>query len=116
MSAFEKIEAQQNGLENTDTWILGEQLKDILRREPWNEELLAQDLDVKEMSLKKAAAKIKDWADQQPRKGNCVCVPPNVAEKIIREFYGLPETGATAETPKPAVGSGSKILDLSSFL
>ena len=114
MSAIKKIEAQQVGLENTPAWMVGEQLKDILRREPWNEELLAQDLDVKEMSLQKAAAQIKAYADKQPRKGSCVCVPPNVAEKILREFYGLSEV-APNETTKSTAGSG-KILDFSAFL
>lgn len=114
MSAVDKIEAQQKGCENTPAWMVGEQLKDILRREPWNEELLAQDLDVKEMSLQKAATQIKAWADKQPRKGNCVCVPPNVAEKILREFYGLQEA-APEQTPKPAE-TGKKILDFSAFL
>ena len=114
MNAIEKIKAQQEGIENTPAWMVGEHLKDILCREPWNEELLAQDLDVKEMSLRKAAEQIKAYADKQPRKGNCVCVPPNVAEKILREFYGL-QNAAPEKTPTPAV-SGTKILDFSSFL
>lgn len=114
MNAIEKIEAQQIGLENTPAWMAGEQLKDIIRREPWNEELLAQDLEVKEMSLQKAAAQIKAYADKQPRKGNCVCVPPNVAEKILREFYGL-QAAAPEQTSKPAE-TGKKILDFSAFL
>lgn len=112
MTVFEKIEAQQTGQENTDIWMVGEQLKDILRGEPTLEEILDKDLDVKEMSLTNAAKKIKAWADEQHQKikGKCVCVPPNVAEKIIREFYGLPDAG------KPApVHSESATLDLSSF-
>ena len=114
MSAVDKIEVQQKGCENTPAWMVGKQLKDILRREPWNEELLAQDLDVKEMSLQKAAAQIEAWADKQPRKGNCVCVPPNVAEKILREFYGL-QAAAPEQAPKPAE-TRKKILDFSAFL
>lgn len=112
MTAFETIEAQQRGKENTPAWMVGQQLKDIIRREPWNEALLAQDLAVPEMSLEKAAGQIKAWADKQPRKGNCVCVPPNVAEDILRKFYGLregPEAGV--EPPERA-----ELLDLSSFL
>lgn len=116
MTVFEKIEAQQKGHENTDRWMVGEQLKDILRGDPSLEEIVDQDLDQAEMSLEKAAGKIKAWADEQHRKakGNCVCVPPNVAEKIIREFYGLPEAGKP--TPKPVqTHRESDTLDLASF-
>lgn len=31
MTVFEKIEAQQKGYENTSAWMVGEQLKDIIR-------------------------------------------------------------------------------------
>ena len=51
MSVFEKIEAQQKGIENTAAWMVGEQLKDICRREPGCAEILEQDLDVQAMSL-----------------------------------------------------------------
>lgn len=113
MSVFEKIEAQQKGHENTDVWMVGEQLKDMLRAEPSLQEIVDKDLDVEGMSLKKAAAKIKAWADKQPRKGNCVCVPPNVAEKIIREFYGLPEAAEKVESVSAAP---SEFLSLADFL
>lgn len=119
MTVFEKIEAQQKGKEGTPAWMVGEQLKEICAADPGCAELVAQDLDGKEMSLDKAAAKIKAYADKQPRKGNCVCVPPNVAEGIIREFYGLPGIGAA---PAPALKLIPKeeeqapdILDLSEF-
>lgn len=116
MNVFEKIEAQQKGLEHTPAWMVGEQLKDICRREPASAELIAQDLEVKEMSLTEAEKQIKAWADKQPQKGGCVCVPPDVAEEILRKFYGLPEAGAPEPKPAAPAGSGSKILDLSSFL
>lgn len=104
MTAIEKIEAQQKGKNLTDVWMVGEQLKDILRADPSLEELISTDLDVKDMSLADCAGKIKTWADTQKSKikGRCVCVPPNVAEGIIREFYGLPEAGALAPVPAPA--------------
>lgn len=55
--ALEKIAAQQPN-ERTPVWMVGEQLKDILRREPHLAELVAQDLDVKEMSLAECEKKI----------------------------------------------------------
>lgn len=102
MSVFDKIAAQQEGKEYTDVWMVGQQLKDILRGDPSLEEVVDKDLEVQGMSLADCAGKIKAWADEQHRKvkGNSVCVPPDVAEGIIREFYGLP--GADSEPPAPA--------------
>ena len=93
--------------------MVGEQLKDICAADPHCAELVAQDLENKDMSLEKAAAKIKAYADElhKKQKGNCVCVPPNEAERIIREFYGLPKASGRKLTimkqdpfikPKPA--------------
>lgn len=119
MTVFEKIEAQQKGHENTDVWMVGEQLKDIIRQDISLQQIVDQDLDSKSMGLINAAAKIKEFADKQSnsRKGRCVCVPPNVAEQIIREFYGLPEPGAVLSSPAPAQGNSlPKILSLADFL
>lgn len=116
MSALEKIEAQQKGKEYTDAWAVGEQLKDMLRDEPDLEEILDKDLDQKGMGLEDAARKIKAWADEKHRKqkGNCVCVPPQVAEGIIREFYGLPAAGRKAVKPA-ADETDAGLPDLASF-
>lgn len=113
MSAKEKIEAQQMGKENDPAWMVGEQLKDILRNEPELEQILSEDLDSENMSLEKGAGAIKAWADKQPRKGHCVCVPPNRAEAIIREFYGLPEAGSKTA---PAVPESTGFMSLADFL
>ena len=101
MTVYEKIAAQQKGKEYTDVWGVGEQLKDILRSDPSLEEIVSQDLDVKEMSLTAAAKKIKAWADEKHMVsgGKSICVPPSIAEGIIREFYGLPDAGAAAQAP-----------------
>lgn len=111
MSVFEKIEALQKGIENTAPWMVGEQLKEICRREPSCAELVEKDLDVKGMGLADCEKQIKAWADKN-KKGSCCCVPPNVAEDIIRKFYGLPEAGDQKQTQTPA----GKVLDLSAFL
>ena len=112
MTVFEKIEAQQKGKENTAAWMVGEQLKDICRSDPHCAELVEQDLENASMSISEAEKKIKAYADKQKRTGNCVCVPPNVAEKIIREFYGLPEASSAAIPDAPATG----LLDLSDLI
>ena len=125
MTVFEKIEAQQKGKENTAAWMVGEQLKDICRADPACATIVAEDLENKDMSIEKASLKIKAYADDQHRKqkGNCVCVPPKVAEGIIRDFYGLPAASSPVahdetptETPIQASSTANGFLDLDSFL
>ena len=123
MSAFDKITAQQEGKEGTDIWMVGQQLKDILREDPSLEEIVDTDLEVKEMSLKHCAGKIKEYADELHRKqkGSCVCVTPDVAEGIIRKFYGLPDMAGTDPEPAPTpaavpVVEEEDVFDFSAFL
>lgn len=115
---FEKIAAQQAGHDMDDVWMVGEQLKDICRREPGCVCILAEDLGNPDMSIDKAAGKIKSWADSQRQGRNCVCVPPQKAEEILREFYGLPEAGAVPQLePEPVTAEPeSMVLDLDDFL
>lgn len=118
MTVFEKIEAQQKGHENTDQWMVGQQLKEICGAEPHCAELVAADLENKDMSLEAAARNIKAWADKQHKKvkGNCVCVPPDVAETILREFYGLPEKDKKSQAPENGqTPENAPVLDLASF-
>lgn len=122
MNVFEKIEAQQKGKENTDVWMVGEQLKDICRQDPRCADIVADDLENPDMSLTAAAKKIKGKADEL-RKGmkgaNCVCVPPNVAEAVIRDFYGLPTAVAGTVAQPPAATAPSKdsgFISLEDFL
>lgn len=95
------ITKAQNGLETTDAYMVGQQLKDICR-DPECAKLVAADLEDPKMGLTFCAAKIRAWADEQHRKnkGHCVCVPPDVAEGIIREFYGLPGKATQEEGPE----------------
>ena len=93
MNVFDMISAQQKGKENSPAWMVGEQLKDICRDDPGCAEIVAQDLEKESMSIEKAEQEIHNWANKQKRNGNCVCVPPNKAEEIIRKFYGLPVAG-----------------------
>lgn len=132
------ITAQQKGLDQyRPVFMVGEQLKDILRREPESAELLAQDLQKKGMGLADAEKKIKARADEIHRnmKGGSACVPPWEAEDILRKFYGLPERtrGPGKEAAAASVGrlprasgprndrtgetdaAGGKIIDLADF-
>lgn len=107
-TVMDKITAQQPR-ERTAVWMVGEQLKDMLRAEPHLAELVEQDLDVKEMSLAECEKKIKAFADGN-KTGNFACVIPSEAERIIREFYGLPAPGAAE--PEPA---GDNLIRLEDF-
>ncbi len=116
MSVFEKIEAQQKGRENTAPWMVGEQLKEICRNDLSCAALVDKDLDNPSMSIAEAEKKIKAWADKN-KKGSCAVVPPNVAEKIIREFYGLPEVGEDQKTSTiPFAPKSVKKLDIMDLL
>jgi hypothetical protein len=88
MTVFDKISSLQ-GKERTPVWMVGEQLKDIIRNNEKAQEIVSQDLDVPEMSLAKCEAKIKAYADGH-KTGNFACVTPIEAERIICEFYGIP--------------------------
>lgn len=122
MTVFELIEAQQKGKEDTAPWMVGEQLKDICRQDPHCAEIVAQDLENPSMSIVECEKKIKAKADEIQKKGKqkCACITPNVAEQIIREFYGLPEAQtATAAAPVPAHEQEPEdfgILDLADLL
>ena len=96
MDVFEKIKAQQ-GKERTAQWMVGDQLADMIRREPDLADIVDKDLDVPEMSLTECEKKIKAFADKH-KTGNFACVTPIEAEKSKREFYGLGEQDATSST------------------
>lgn len=113
---IEKITAMQAGLEGTPAWMVGEQLKEICA-DPDCAGLVEQDLAGDGMGLKECAAKIKAYSDEQRKttKASCVCVPPNVAEGIIRKFYGLPERSAQVKAAEPAKQEDG-FLNLEDFL
>ncbi len=106
---IKKIEAQQKGLDEfSPAYQVGEQLKDICRSCLEQADLLFKDLDNPAMSIVKAEQKIKEFADKH-KTGKSSCCPPKMADKILRDFYGL----APADAPKPA---SSGILDLADFM
>lgn len=105
--AIEKITAQQPK-ERTAVWMVGEQLKDILRAEPHLAELVAQDLEVEAMSIAKCEKKLDEYAKKH-KVGGCGCVPGQESDRIIREFYGLHRDA------EPRRDNGV-VLDFSDFL
>lgn len=123
--AIAAIEEQQAKVKaRSAPWMVGEQLKDICRHEPACAELIAEDLEVKEMSITEAEKKIKAFADKN-KTGNFACVTPMEADRILREFYGLPEPfqdGGTSERGEESQETENrnreerKVLDLADFL
>lgn len=109
MDIYERISEQQKGQEGTAVWMVGEQLKDMCQRDPACIPLLEQDLQNPEMSLAKAERKIEAYA-REHKKGNQGCCPPQEADRILREFYGLP--GATVQKPAPTTDRIVSIADL----
>lgn len=98
---------KQQPKERTAVWVVGEQLKDILRDNPGFAELVLQDLENEAMSIAACEKKIKEFADKH-KTGNFACVIPTEAERIIREFYGL---HAEAAAPKAT----ADVVDLTAF-
>ena len=114
MTVFEMIEAQQKGKEDTTIFMVGEQLKDICRADPACAAIVAEDLQQKEMSIDACEKKIKAAADKlkTEKKIRAVGISPKTAEKIIREFYGLPETGEKVVQEEPLNGGILALDDL----
>lgn len=108
-NAISKIEAQQQGKKGTSVWYVGEQLKDICRENVHNADIVSTDLDNPDMSIEKCERKIEEYA-RNHKSGNCGCCPPDVADRIIREFYGIP----TADDSTPA--KQPDLIDLADFM
>lgn len=123
--AIAAIEEQQaKVMARSAQWIVGEQLKDICRHEPGCAELIAEDLQVEKMSITEAEKKIEAFADKN-KVGNSSCVTPMEADRILREFYGLPDRFEDGGTPERGEESQEtenrnreerKVLDLADFL
>ena len=124
--AIAAIEEQQAKVKaRSAPWMVGEQLKDMIRREPGIGELIAQDLTSGGMSLEKAEVKIKAFADKH-RTGNFACVSPAEVEGILREYFGLPKAGdphqsaALTASPRGSQDGGvaaaaEGVIDLADF-
>lgn len=116
-AALGAIAAQQPKTRSA-IWMVGEQLKDMVRAEPGIAELLTADLAGKGMGLADAEQQIAAAA-RKNKVGNCGVVTPAEAEDILRSFYGLPPRGAAQETEardEAKFTDQEGMLDLSAFL
>ena len=106
--AIRKLKEQQSKVqERSPQWMVAEQLMDLCRAEPECAELLVQDLEVEAMSIVEAEKKLKAFADSH-KTGNFSCVTPAESDRILREFYGLPQRQSSG-------GAGLLGLDLADF-
>ena len=113
-TALAAIEAQQQKhKQGSAPWCVGEQLMDMLRAEPALAPLVEQDLAQPGMGLVECELKIRDFAGKH-KDGNVGFCGPADAERIIREFYGLPPRGdaPAQESAKRA----RKVIRLTDFL
>lgn len=101
-AVLDKITAQQNQhKKGSAPWCVGEQLKDILRAQPEAADLVAQDLDQKGMGIADCEKKIAAFAKSNSQ-GNVGFCGPADADRIIREFYGIPARREGAIPPAGA--------------
>lgn len=112
---YDLIAEQQKGHETEPRFMIGEQLKEIAEREPLSAELLERDLEIEEMNLEAAEKHFQEYADRNHSKAKAFCITPKVAERLLREFYGLPIPEENAPEKKEA-DSSAGYIDLSSFL
>ena len=109
---IEIITKQQKGHENEPIFMIGEQLKEIVEREPHLADILEKDLETPGMKLSDAAARLKKYSDENRKGATCFCISSKVAEGILREFYGLPKAEELKkESPQP-----TGFIDLGTFL
>jgi len=122
---YEAIHAQREKLKPfSPAYCLGEQLKSILADQPQAAAIVLEDFKNPGMMITDCEKKIAEFAKAH-KVGNCGCCPPQEADRIIREFYGIPaaakvpgvltfphETQAAKLKPKPQ----AKKVNLAAFM
>ena len=115
--ALSLIEAQQKKAgAGTPAWCVGQQLADILNGQPAAAQIVAEDLGHKGMGIADCENKIAKFASKN-RTGNVGFCGPADADRIIREFYGIPKLEIiTAKTQAPTAERRRKAIRLEDFL
>lgn len=114
--ALSLIEAQQKKAgKKTPAWCVGQQLADILNEQPAAAEIVAKDLEAKGMGLADCEKKIADFASKN-RTGSVGFCGPADADRIIREFYGIPKLRLANNTQAAPAEHHRKAIRLEDFL
>lgn len=118
-TALNKIDEQQKKFkQGSAPWCVGEQLKDMLRKNATGAGIVAMDIDQKGMGLADCEKKIAAFANDH-RQGSVGFCGPADSDRIIRAFYGLPEAPAVSHPTPPAASSDApkrKTIRLADFL
>lgn len=114
--ALALIEAQQGRMaKGSAPWCVGEQLKEMLRDQPEAAGIVAADLEQAGMGLAECERKIADFAKAHKQGSGGFCGPQD-AERIIREFYGMPAAGNEREQAGKAAPAARRTIRLTDFL
>ena len=116
-AAVAQLREQQREFPEASTQFhAAEQLIEICEREPESARLILEDLKNPDMSVERAERKIHDAADELHQKWkHGVAISDRVAERILRDFYGIPQKCAATELLIHG-DSGNIHLDLWNFL
>lgn len=105
--AIKRINEQIEKSKDGNVRSCGYQLTDIIKSTPGAAELVLRDLDRDGMSISDCEKKIhEEW-----KKNNSI--DSRQADKVIREFYGIPETSEHAQAA--TVNKKHSIVDLDDF-
>lgn len=105
------IDEQRKDHRDEPEYMIGSQLLDMASGDDEIIDLLIKDLYIEEMSLKGAAAMFQKYADNNYGKHKSFCITPEMSDKLLREFYGLPKRSIQKQSVKK-----SSFVDLSNFL
>lgn len=100
-------------------WLVGEQIKDIVRREPDSAATILEDISGKNACLAEIEREISKYA-----RAHSGCCDPFRAENIIRKYFGIPEREAPKDEDEEEAGASTrttvkvsaKVVNLEDFL
>lgn len=91
---------------------VGQILLEICEANRTAAEIVEQDLENQDMSIEKCFAKMRETA-RKGQKGGCYYMGDAEAEKIIREFYGIPKQPKKARVTSQ---HRTEIIDLADLM
>lgn len=109
---LQAIEEQQKKLGDSPAFWVGEQLKDILRETPAAAQIVMEDFSAGH-TVAECEKKIKEYADKH-RRGSAGFCPPQEADRIIREFFGI--TGCTQGATPAEKRTARRAINLADFM
>lgn len=109
---LQAIEEQQKKLGDGPAFWVGEQLKDILRETPAAAQIVLEDFSAGH-TVAECEKQIRAYADKH-RHGSAGCCPPQEADRIIREFFGI--AGCTQAAAPAEKHPARRSINLADFM